>query len=254
MVLSSTTCLALLTVTELASKSFVQRACSNPMLPESVLSFFYGVNYFDNKHQEIMREGTPLGTMMSLWYQQNDEYDKLCQSFVPAIRAAGKGDLVSGEWTGSIDGLMSQVILCDQLSRNSFRGTEEAFQYDSVAERLTLQLIEEYKKKPYDRSLPGEFYPPYINFLVLPLMHSEAVANHELGVEVLDTSLQELEGSSASKQLEGTKHFLLDHKKVLDRFGRYPYRNGKLGRETTPEEQAWLDDKDNLPGWAKSQG
>jgi hypothetical protein len=47
---------------------------------------------------------------------------------------------------------------------------------------------------------------------------------------------QELEGSTKSEKLEGTKHFLLDHKEVLDRFGRYPHRNGKLGRETTPEE------------------
>jgi len=25
------------------------------------------------------------------------------------------------------------------------------------------------------------------------------------------------------------------------RFGRFPHRNAALGRDTTPEEQAWLD-------------
>lgn len=44
-----------------------------------------------------------------------------------------------------------------------------------------------------------------------------------------------------------------EHAAVVERFGRYPHRNAALGRESTPEEQAWLDDVDNLPGWAKSQ-
>ena len=28
---------------------------------------------------------------------------------------------------------------------------------------------------------------------------------------------------------------------MIRRFGRFPYRNAALGRETTPEEQAFLD-------------
>ena len=30
------------------------------------------------------------------------------------------------------------------------------------------------------------------------------------------------------------------HKDIIDRFGRYPHRNDALGRETTPEEAAFL--------------
>jgi uncharacterized protein (DUF924 family) len=46
---------------------------------------------------------------------------------------------------------------------------------------------------------------------------------------------------------------LEDHTQVVDRFGRYPHRNKLHGRESTLEEIAWLEDKEHLPGWAKSQ-
>ncbi|RUU01360.1 DUF924 family protein, partial [Mesorhizobium sp. USDA-HM6] len=29
---------------------------------------------------------------------------------------------------------------------------------------------------------------------------------------------------------------------IIERFGRFPHRNRMLGRETTPEEKAFLDD------------
>ncbi len=32
-----------------------------------------------------------------------------------------------------------------------------------------------------------------------------------------------------------------------------PHRNKLYGRETTKEEQAWLDDTDSMPVWARSQ-
>jgi uncharacterized protein (DUF924 family) len=34
--------------------------------------------------------------------------------------------------------------------------------------------------------------------------------------------------------------FSLSHKKVIDQFGRYPWRNEVLGRESTPEEKEYL--------------
>jgi len=37
------------------------------------------------------------------------------------------------------------------------------------------------------------------------------------------------------------------------KFGRYPHRNGALGRENTPDEEVWLADVENLPDWARSQ-
>ena len=51
---------------------------------------------------------------------------------------------------------------------------------------------------------------------------------------------------------EGLKQYQ-SHQDVLERFGRYPHRNKLYGRATTAEEQAWLDETDKLPIWARSQ-
>ena len=50
---------------------------------------------------------------------------------------------------------------------------------------------------------------------------------------------------------EGRNKLAVDqHLQVLEKFGRYPQRNAQYGRESTPNEIAWLNDKDNLPMWA----
>lgn len=43
--------------------------------------------------------------------------------------------------------------------------------------------------------------------------------------------------------------FLKAHSDVLERFGRYPYRNEAIGRESTKEELEWLEKE--RPPWAR---
>lgn len=260
-----------LSVSELAAKPFVQRSMASPNSPQSVLSFFYGVDFDSpsNDYLPVMREGVPMEDMQGIWYSGGDQYDKMCQAFIPTIRAVvgnpSTPERMSKEasdpnfqkqWNDSVDGLMSQVLLCDQLSRNAFRGTEEAFQHDATGEKHVQQLIEDFLKDDVSaQSVPGEIYPPYVSFLVTACMHSENIENHTLGSNLLEASIQRFQDKEvAIKILKFQEDFLNDHRAIVERFGRYPHRNSKLGRETTPKEQAWLDDEDNLPGWAKSQG
>ncbi len=42
------------------------------------------------------------------------------------------------------------------------------------------------------------------------------------------------------KTNESTYRFELRHRDIIDRFGRYPHRNSILGRASTPEEVAFL--------------
>ncbi|KAL3915915.1 MAG: hypothetical protein SGILL_005423 [Bacillariaceae sp.] len=143
-----------------------------------------------------------------------------------------------------------------QLSRNAFRGTDEAFQYDHVSEKIVPQLVQDFLGNDADKqSVPGEFYPPYLSFMATALMHAEDIETLNLASKLVDAGVHHYKDQPKIKQtLEFQKGFLKDHREVVERFGRYPHRNAKKGRENTPEEQAWLDDVDNLPGWAKSQG
>ena len=60
-------------------------------------------------------------------------------------------------------------------------------------------------------------------------MHSESAAIHEVAVRLF-----------AAPGLEQNYKFELMHKAIIDRFGRYPHRNAALGRESTPQELAFL--------------
>jgi uncharacterized protein (DUF924 family) len=62
-------------------------------------------------------------------------------------------------------------------------------------------------------------------------MHSESALIHEVAV-VLFTTLE----------TSNTLEFELKHKKIVDRFGRYPYRNAILGRTSSTEELAFLQE------------
>lgn len=84
-----------------------------------------------------------------------------------------------------------------------------------------------------------------------PGMHNEKISNHDFNLEILDKV-----GETIGEDDSGVKTLavhLLAHRKVVEKFGRYPYRTDVLGRESTAQEKLWLQDYENLPGFAKSR-
>lgn len=86
----------------------------------------------------------------------------------------------------------------------------------------------------------------------MPLVHSEDLVLHtrtkeQFVGEYLNDCVEETGEPLELAKLFGANSG--EHKAVIDRFGRYPYRNNILGRENTPEETAWLEN----PGvsWAR---
>ena len=73
-------------------------------------------------------------------------------------------------------------------------------------------------------------------FMLLPLIHSEEVTDHEMAYHLLDKYLKDY-----SEILE-IKKFWKDHTKVIKRFHRYPHRNKTLERKSTPEEIEFLNE------------
>ncbi|MCC6560574.1 MAG: DUF924 family protein, partial [Xanthomonadales bacterium] len=41
---------------------------------------------------------------------------------------------------------------------------------------------------------------------------------------------------------DGYLDYARQHLEIIQRFGRFPHRNRALGRESTSEERAWLED------------
>ena len=156
----------------------------------------------------------------SRWFQKDDDFDQeVAERFGKLTRRAAACEL--WQWRRDPRGRLAEVIVLDQFSRNIFRDTPQAFAQDPLA----LALAQEAVALGADRDMS----PMERAFLYMPYMHSESPRIHEVALELYD-----------ELGLEEQYDFELRHKEIIDRFGRYPHRNAILGRESTPEEQAFL--------------
>ena len=128
---------------------------------------------------------------------------------------------VSSDWTATPRSLLATVIVLDQFSRNLFRDDARAFAQDAAA----LALAEDAISRGWDTNLSAQEK----QFLYMPLMHSEMLADVERCIVLMHAA-----GHAAGEA------FAQRHAAVLARFGRYPARNVALGRETTSEEETFL--------------
>ena len=156
------------------------------------------------------------------WWSKDDAFDDLCRrGFLDVHEQAYLGELWT--WRDQAQGRLAEVIILDQFSRNIFRDTPQAFAYDGMA----LALAQEAVRAGADRELSK----PQRQFLYMPYMHSESAKVHEEAVRLF-TDLGD----------ENTLKFERMHKRIIDRFGRYPHRNDILGRVSTADEQAFLQE------------
>ena len=155
------------------------------------------------------------------WWKVDAEFDRLiAERFSEIHRRATRSELF--EWRAEPAGRLAEVIVLDQFSRNMYRGDPRAFAADTMA----LALAQEAVASRADLALSIEERA----FLYMPYTHSESRAIH-VQAERLFSSL-DLPDSDESQRR---------HKAIVDRFGRYPHRNAVLGRESTAEELAFLE-------------
>jgi uncharacterized protein (DUF924 family) len=158
------------------------------------------------------------------WWRVDTELDSaIHHRFGEVHRAASAGELY--EWRESPEGRLAEVIVLDQFSRNMYRGTALAFACDPMA----LVLAQEAVRVDADLAL----VPQQRAFLYMPHMHSESAVIHRVAERLFAT-----QAPADNHKAE------LQHKAIIDRFGRYPHRNKILGRESTADEIAFLQ----LPG------
>lgn len=157
----------------------------------------------------------------SLWFSKSDTFDqKIRQNFSKVHAQAVQAELWS--WRKTADGRLAEIIVLDQFSRNLYRDQPLAFAQDVLALALAQEAI--------SLNLDAQLNPEQRSFLYMPFMHSESKMMHEFALKLF----QRL-GNPVNLDYEKR------HKKIIERFGRYPHRNKILGRESTPEELEFLD-------------
>jgi uncharacterized protein (DUF924 family) len=158
---------------------------------------------------------------MEDWFGGGDELDKrIKKEFSDLHAAAARGECWQARMTPQLR--LAEIIVLDQFSRQIYRGSGQAFQYDTQA----LTLAQEVVLRQMDANLTDDERM----FLYMPFMHSESKVVHEAALRLYEALSQE----------ESLKYEQI-HKDIIDRFGRYPHRNERLGRESTDEEKEYLE-------------
>jgi uncharacterized protein (DUF924 family) len=164
------------------------------------------------------------------WFSRDDAFDSsLRERFGSLFAAASRGEL--GEWCATPRGTLAFIVLCDQLSRNCFRNSPDAFSRDPLALHASLAGIArgDHLQLPVPQRL----------FFLMPLMHSESLAVHDIAVREF-SAVVESAAPSVRPAAQNSLDFEHKHRVIIERFGRYPHRNAALGRASTPEEIEFL--------------
>ena len=156
------------------------------------------------------------------WWKVDPAFDALIGERFGALHRAACAGALDG-WRRDPRGRLAEVIVLDQFSRNLHRGTPGAFAADPMA----LALAQEAVAGGLDLALSVDERA----FLYMPYMHSESRTVHA-----------EAERLFGSLGRPNSLHFEQRHRAIVDRFGRYPHRNAILGRTSTPEELAFLQE------------
>lgn len=158
------------------------------------------------------------------WFTQNDDFDAEIRAKFYDTWEAGRQGLLF-EWRETFEGLLAEIIVLDQFSRNLQRGSQLSYSQDGMALVLAQYAIKhpDFKKQAVNQK----------SFAMLPFMHSESKEIHK----ITEKLYMELGSEVHTKSMR-------DHKRIIDAFGRYPYRNEVMGRESTPEELDFINGND----------
>ena len=129
------------------------------------------------------------------------------------LRPRPPGDFLDGPQTA-----LAAVLLFDQLPRNLFRKSPRAYAFDQLARAIATGALD----RGWDRSLTAS----QRQFLAMPLMHSERIADQ----------LRCLRYFARLGPRYGWP-YARSHHRMIARFGRFPHRNEVLRRKSTPAER-----------------
>jgi len=170
--------------------------------PDEILSFWF---------QELKSDD---------WWAKNDAVDSQIEERFLELWQEQKSK-TAGDFLGSPETALAAVILFDQFPRNMFRDSADAFSTDHLAQQIAKKAVE----LELDQQLPEQQRV----FLYMPFMHAEDIQMQNKSVTLFT-------------KLGSNEKFANEHHDVIAKFGRFPYRNEVLGRQTRPEEQAAIDD------------
>lgn len=188
----------------------------------SILDFWF---------EGVSDDADRLKQLMQRWFAGSADHDReLADRFGELAAAAARGEF--DHWVDTPQGRLALIILLDQLPRNLHRGTAEAFAQDRKALDCCLDGI---------RQGQDQFLEPLERmFFYMPLQHAESKETQAFSVATFEKLADSDAPGPLADLLEGTVNYAIEHREIVDRFGRFPHRNNVLGRESSDEEIEFL--------------
>lgn len=188
----------------------------------SVIDFWFGA--WD-------RDGLSPPSASKRWWQKSEAFDTEIRTRFLEVHERWR-DQQNRAFDAPLEAL-AHVIVLDQFSRNMFRGTPDMFRFDARALSIAADTI----AAGIDRLLATD---PRV-FLYMPYMHAEDADCQARCVDLFTAFLGELDASCpAYRRIEQNLAYAVQHRDIIDRFGRFPHRNALLGRASTADERAFL--------------
>ena len=181
-----------------------------PFSAQLVLDFWFGEP-----------NSSDYGQSRNVWFAKDSAFDAEVRAKFGGLLQAASHGMLDHFWKDVAMPNLALTIVLDQFSRQLHRGEAKAFAHDGHALTVAKHAI----AQGYDR----DALPVQRLFWYLPFEHSENLTDQDRSIELIE-QLGNAEWSRYARE----------HRDVIARFGRFPHRNAALGRESTPEEQAYL--------------
>lgn len=163
------------------------------------------------------------------WFIKDTAFDQaIRQRFLSDVEHAAGGDYDG--WQSSAESAVALLLLLDQFPRNLYRGDARSFATDAKALEVAKGLVDTGKHQT--------LIPAHRFFVYVPFEHSEEMTNQDRCVALMESLIQEF--PNLEKGLTDGLDYAKRHREIIKRFGRFPHRNDVLGRVSTPEEAAFL--------------
>ena len=167
------------------------------------------------------------------WFMGGDEFDKELISNYSELPSLVHDIDINSFINEDPVTISASIIALDQLPRNLYRKSANAFMYDGVA-MLLAEIISEHPNK-LSYLAPSERL-----FVLMPYQHTEKLEQQERSIELFRT-LAESAPAEHQELANGMYEYAKKHHEIIAKFGRFPHRNEVLGRKSTKAELKYLE-------------
>lgn len=191
---------------------------------DDILYFWFG---------QPASDSTALAKKMEFWFRSGPTLDPIVRArFGRPVSDALEGKLVS--WAETPRGRLALILLLDQFTRHVFRNTPAMYLGDAEARWLTVEGL--------DRAVDWRLTLEERLFFMMPLAHSERLADQDQSVAYAEQLAADAPSSVKDAWQASVAH-PRRYREIIARFGRFPHRNAVLGRDSTKEEIAFLEEQ-----------